>query len=859
MKEFTWLHGIPWRHLIPRHHRLSFWLPRGLRRIPFQIRIDSVKRNTFKPQTIIGLILSAISATAFAGDYPLRSASVGKVKITGGFWGPRVTSIAKVTVPHNFKYYESTGRLPSFDQAAGINSGKLEGEALAGESDVFKNIEGAAYSLQLRPAEIDGKDLARQVARVIAAQEDNGFLCPRFSIGNRESRWDDLRKSHVLFSAGHLFEAGVTYQDATGESNLLKASARFADLIDSRFGHDKVRDVPGHQEIELALIKLYQATGEKRYLNLCKFFLDQRGHPHARDQSGKTRSDDYNQDRVPLADAEHAVGHAVRAFYTYAAMTDIAALCDDKKYRDALDKLWQDIVGQKLYITGGSATAQYYDEGFGDPYQLPNDTAYCETCGTIASALWCHRMALLHADSVYVDVLERALYNGVLSGISLSGDKFFYTNPLASRGSVRRQSNWDPSCCQSNLVRIIPQVGAMAYATDASTAFVNLFVNGMATLDLEKGPLTLRMETAYPHDGKIRITVVSGPEEPITIALRIPGWAREQPVPGDLYHFAATNGEKTTLEVDGRPFLLDKGTSIRNGYVRIERAWKAGTVVELDLPMPVRRVLAHDKVEANRGRVALQRGPLVYCVEAIDNGGLRTDAIVLPDTTSFKTELRKDLLGEVVTITGTSEIAIEPKTGEPAQSRPHPIVAIPYYSWANRTDGYMDIWLARTIKAARPLSAPTAGAVAKVSASTNRPAGELLALNDRREGPSSRFRPTPRFTSPAPSKGEGENWIQYEWDAPRELSQTSVYWARDEPKKVYWGERVRGTLLKMPKAWQLLYKDGDAWQPVLTDNDFALNPDQSNKVHFTPVKTTAVRLSIDPSDAPSGIQEWLVD
>ncbi len=818
-----------------------------------------MKRNVFKPQPVIGLVLSFISATAFAGDYPLRSASVGNVKVTDGFWGPRVTSIARVTVPHNFKYYESTGRLPSFDRAAGIALEKSEGEVLAGESDVFKNIEGAAYSLQLRPELVDGKDLARQVGRVIAAQEDDGFLCPRFSIENREARWEDLRKSHVLYSAGHLLESGVAYKDATNDPDLLKASARFADLIDSRFGPGKILDVPGHQEIELALVRLYQATGGKRYLDLARFFLDQRGHPHAQDGSPKTRADDYNQDRVPLADAEHAVGHAVRAFYTYAAMTDIAALCNDDNYRNALARLWKDIVGQKLYITGASATAQYHDEGFGDPYQLPNETAYCETCGTIASALWCHRMALLHADAGYLDVLERGLYNGILSGISLTGDKFFYTNTLASRGSVRRQSNWDPSCCQSNLVRIIPQVGAMAYATDAGTAFVNLFVNGSATLDLENGPVTLDVRTGYPHDGKIRITVASAPEKPFTIALRIPGWAREQPVPSDLYQFAAISDEKPSLQVDGREFSLEDGKSIRNGFVRIERSWKSGTVIELNLPMPVRRVLAHDKVEANRGRVALQRGPLVYCVESIDNGGLRTDSIVLPDTASLNTELRKDLLGGIVTITGNAEITFEPKAGEPAKSRPHPFVAIPYYAWANRTDGYMDTWLARSITTATPLPAQTAGTVAKISASAKRPGGELLALTDGREGPSSSSRPTPRFISPTQPNGKDGNWIQYQWDQPRELSKTAVYWAIDEPEKVYWGDRVRGTLLKTPKSWRLLYKDGEEWRPVETGDDYALKPDRSNEVRFTPVKTTAVRLSIKSSDAPCGIQEWLVD
>lgn len=822
-----------------------------------------MKSPYFKIQTTLGtLLLATLFTPAFAADYPLRPAAVGSVKVDGGFWGPRVTTNATVTVPHNFKFLERTHRMANFDRAAGIKSESFSGDSLAGDSDVFKIIEGAAYSLQLRPEDVDDKDLARQVRRVIAAQQDDGFLCPQFILKNPESRWDDVSKSHVLYSAGHLFEAGVAYRNATGKTDLLKASSRYADLIDSRFGSGKVQEAPGHQEIELALVRLYRATGEQRYLDLCKFFLDQRGRTHGKKkpvESEKPHPADYNQNRVPLVDAQEAIGHAVRAGYTYAAMTDIAALCDDPAYKQVLDRLWQDVVRQKLYITGSSATAQYYDEGFGDPYYLPNENAYCETCGTISSVFWSHRMALLHADATYMDVLERSLYNGVLSGISLSGDQFFYTNPLASRGDVRRDESWDPACCQSNLVRVIPQVGAMAYATDADTAFVNLFVNGSATLELENGPVELSIKTDYPHDGRIRITVVSGPAKPFTIALRIPGWARDQPVPSDLYRFAEISDQPPSLQVDGQSVTLGGDTPISKGYARLKRTWKKGAVIELNLPMPVRRVLAHEKVEANRGRVALQRGPLVYCIEAIDNGNLPTDAIVLPDTASLKTERRKDLLGEVITINGMARVAYEPQPGKPAQLRPHPIVAVPYYAWANRSEGYMDVWLARSVAVATPLPAATAGAVAKVSASAKRSTGELAALNDRRSGPNSRFRPTPRFICPNESTGEGGPWIQYQWDEPQELAQSAVYWALDQPKKVYWGERVRGTLLKLPKSWQLLYKDGDTWLPVQTKSDYTLKLDQTNEVRFTPVKTKAIRLRIDPSDAPCAIQEWSVN
>jgi uncharacterized protein len=331
----------------------------------------------------------------------------------------------------------------------------------------------------------------------------------------------------------------------------------------------------------------------------------------------------------------------------------------------------------------------------------------------------------------------------------------------------------------------------------------------------------------------------------------------EKPVPSDLYRFAETSKERLTLTAGGEPVALGADTPISKGYVRLTRTWKKGDVIELNLPMPVRRVLAHDKVEANRDRVALQRGPLVYCIEAIDNGGLRTDAIVLPDDAAFKTERRKDLLGDVVTITGEAKVAFEPQPGEPAKLRPHTIVAIPYYAWANRGEGYMDVWLPRTISTATPLPAPTAGAVATLSASGKQQAGQLASLNDRRAGPKSGLRSIPRFVPKVDANGT--QWVQYEWDEARELSKTSVYWAIDQSEKVYWSDRSRGTLLSIPKSWKLLYKDGNTWQPVDTSGEYPVKLDAANEVLFTPIKTTAVRLQIETSSTPCGIQEWSID
>lgn len=829
-------------------------------------RSGRMMASTFLRRALLFVVLADVSNRAVAGSHPLQAVPVASVTVEGGFWGARVNTNAAVTVPHNFEMLENSGRMANFDRAAGINPTPYTGN-LGGDSDVFKVIEGAAYTLQLRPGGVDADALARQVRRVIAAQQEDGFLGTAFILTNQASRWDNLRFSHLLYNAGHLFEAGVAYREATGRTNLLAASARYADLIDQRFGPGKVYDVDGHQEVELALIKLYRATGQRRYLDLAKFFLDEHGHIHGgtnRIRAPKPRASDYNQDRVPLVEAEAAVGHAVRAGYVYSAMVDVAAQATDAGYRRALDRLWQDVVGRKLYLTGGSATAQYHDEGFGDPYHLPNESAYGETCGTIASALWCYRMALLHADATHADVLERALYNGVLSGISLSGDRFFYTNPLASRGRDRRQPAWNPACCQCNLVRVIPQVGALAYATRPDEIYVNLYVAGAANLNLANGSVRLRQETDYPLGGRIRITVETGRKNPFTIAVRIPGWAREEPVPSDLYQFDQPSRERPTLKVAGQTMGLAgnedaSGTKLDSGYVRLRRKWKAGDVIELNLPMPVRRVLARDAVAENRGRVALQRGPLVYCVEAVDHDGLRTDAIVLPDEATLRAERRQDFLGDVMVITGQAGVAVEPHWGEATVVRPQKLMAIPYYAWANRGTGFMEVWLARTATSATPLPATTAADDAVASASNGAKPPQLSALTDGRLGPRSDYRATPRFTMAASNLAPA--WIQYDWPQPRKLTRAAVYWAVDRRAQVYWGPRIRGEDIALPKSWRLLYLDGADWRPVELQKDsaFTLRLDMPNEVTFKPVTTRAVRLEAESAGVPSGVQEWRIE
>lgn len=828
-----------------------------------------------------GLLLwAALGAPAEAAEAPLKPVPVGSVQVEGGYWGPWVTRNAEVTLPHNFAYLEENGNLPDFDRAAGKEvEGPYRGHA-PNDSNVFKVLEGAAWSLLQRPELVDEAAVAKQVERVMAPQQKDGYLCTEFILKPDEDRWGSLRSDHVLYSAGHLLEAGVAWKQATGRENLLQASRRYADLIDASFGEGKRLGVPGHQEIEMALIRLYDETGEQRYLELSRFFLEQRGHLHGQAQrvrGEKPRSADYNQDRVPLAELREARGHAVRAGYTYAAMADMELRDPGGSAYDAsLDALWRDVVERKSYLTGASATAQFHDEGFGEPYVLPMAHGYAETCASVAAVMWNHRMALLKADAKYADVMERTLHNAVMSGISLSGDRFFYTNPLASRGPKQRAPRFNPACCPTNLVRVIPQVGAWAYGVRGQEVFVNLFVAGEAQLELGEGSVSFRVETEYPHEGRVRLTITEADARDLSFALRVPGWAREQPVPGSLYRFLGKSDQAPRVTVVGQP---QRASADAQGYLRLKREWQVGDRIELELPMPIRRVVADERVEDCRGKVALQRGPVVYCLEAVDHGGVRTNAVVLADEAKLEALRRDDLLGGTVVISGEAALLRELEWGREVQPQAIKLQAIPYALWANREPGYMDVWLARSPAAAVPIPAATALAEGRLSDSAAKPAKRLRVLHDGRFGPRSDFREVPRYTwgpderfihirdfkqqqerlaKQPPLTG---GWLQCEWDEPRLLQRTAVYWAVDRAKQVYWWTRVRGLNLDLPQSWQLLYRDGETWKPVTPRRGQSpqVVADTLYELRFEPVLTDAVRLQVKFGGHPAAVMEWKLE
>lgn len=659
-----------------------------------------IKRLVCQQRTIcICLILSLILplSGAESKDYPCQPVSFTDVKVEDDFWAPRIETNRKVSIPHAFRKCEETGRIDNFAIAGGLMQGKHRGSFPFDDTDPYKILEGAAYSLSVHPDPNLDKYLDELIVKIAAAQEDDGYLytcrtnnAEKLINWYGKERWSKLGGSHELYNMGHLYEAAVAHYQATGKRTLLDVAIKNAEFLDKVFGPGKNETAPGHQVIEMGLAKLYRVTGNEKYLKLAKFFLDTRG-------PGGNR---YNQSHKKVVEQNEAVGHAVRASYMYCGMADVAALTGDRRYLEAIDRIWEDVVTKKLYLTGGiGATGS--GEAFGRAYWLPNATAYCETCAAIGNVMWNHRMFLFHRDAKYIDVMERTLYNGLISGVSLSGDSFFYPNPLESHGQHKRSPWFGCACCPGNVTRVIPSVPGYMYAHTEDTLYVNLFVSNSATVKMGKNTVHIKQQTRYPWEGTVKIAVAPKYPARFTICVRIPGWAQNQPVPSDLYRYVNDTSEQASLKVNGRPSALD----MEKGYARIERRWKKDDVIELNLPMPVRRVLAHENVEDDVGKVALQRGPVVYCAEWPDNDGHVLN-LVLPDNTKLTTEHRSDMLNGVTVIRGKAVGLSYGKDGETVLKKEQDFVAIPYYAWAHRGTGEMAVWLARYESSVQPLSPP---------------------------------------------------------------------------------------------------------------------------------------------------------
>ncbi len=632
--------------------------------------------NTIAKFLVLVCLLSSTAPAAPPKDYPIQPVPFTAVSVQDGFWRPRMETNRKVTVRYDFQKCEETGRIDNFAKAGGLMKGEFRGIPFD-DSDVYKVIEGAAYSLALEPDPQLDKYLDDLIAKIAAAQERDGYLYtarrllpPEKMPGmSGKARWVNEASSHELYNVGHLYEAAVAHYQATGKRTLLDVAIKNADLIAREFGPGKLQNPPGHQVIEIGLTKLYRVTGEVKYLNLAKFLIDIRGRAETHKLYG-----DYNQDHKPVVEQDEAVGHAVRAGYLYAGVADVAALTGDEAYTKAIDRIWENVVAKKLYLTGGIG-ARHAGEAFGENYELPNATAYNETCAAIANALWNQRMFLLHGDAKYLDVLERVIYNGFLSGVALTGREFFYPNPLASGAGYKRSPWFGCACCPVNVVRFLPELAGYFYAMREGEVYVNLFAAGTARMVVAKTPVELKQETRYPWDGKVTITVTPQTEAAFTLNVRIPGWARNEPVPSDLYRYDDGLKPEVKLVLNGQPVAL----VLNKGFAQIHRTWQAGDKIELDLPMPVRRIVAHAAVKDDADKYAIERGPLVYCAEGADNGG-KVLAKVLSKDARFEVVERPNLLGGIVAVK-----IIPPGKGDA-------ITAIPYCLWENRGPNEMTVW-----------------------------------------------------------------------------------------------------------------------------------------------------------------------
>ncbi|HEY1861277.1 MAG TPA: beta-L-arabinofuranosidase domain-containing protein, partial [Gemmataceae bacterium] len=722
------------------------------------------------------------------------------VKIADSFWSPRIKTNRTATIEANLRQCEQTGRIKNFAVAAKLVEGKHLG-ALYNDSDVYKVLEGIAYTLAgERDAELEKRTDAI-IDQIAAAQQPDGYLNTYFTLVEPKNRWKNIQFGHELYCAGHLIEAAVAYQQATGKGKFLEVACKLADHIDSVFGPGKKIDACGHEELELALVKLYRATNEKKYLKLAQFFLDTRGTAEGRKLFGE-----YAQDHKPIREQTEVTGHAVRAMYLYCGMADVANLTGDNGLLKALEPIWHDVVDRKMYITGGIGPSAS-NEGFTVPYDLPNDSAYAETCAAIGMALWNHRMFLMSGDGKYADILEREVYNGLISGVALDGEHFFYVNPLGSLGTHHRVEWFDCSCCPTNLVRYIPGMGERAFATHDNAIWTVLYLGNSANAKLKDGTVKLTEETRYPWDGEVKLTVDPESSFAFDLHLRVPGWCNSTP--------------KITVN--------DKAVEAKaeHGYVTLNRTWKAGDEVRLSLPMPVERVHADPKVKADVGRVALQRGPVVYCVEGVDNDG-KVRNLVLPKDAPLSASFEKNLLGGVEVIRGDA-LAVSRGDNDKLLTKPVKFQAVPYSTWDNRKPGPMLVWLPET-----PELAELPGEEGAVSANGMRIRAShvfsndtLAELNDGQTPKSSKDHEVRRMTW-WDHRGTSE-WISYKFAKPRKVTESSVYWFDDTGV----GQ------CRIPAEWRLLYKDGDDWKAVkrAEGSSFGTALDQFNKVTFEPVTT----------------------
>jgi DUF1680 family protein len=661
-------------------------------------------KNLLLSVFLFGIILFFIGCTKKTDDYPIQPVPFTSVKLSDNFWAPRIKKNATVTIPIAFSYCESTGRVKNFEVAAGLDTGKFRTIYPFDDSDVFKIIEGASYSLQTYPDPVLESYLDTLIYKISLAQEADGYLYTNRTIAEKhggqglhewasKNRWEnDSILSHELYNIGHLYEAAVAHFQATGKRTLLDVALKSADLVARDFGKNKSMVYPGHQVIEMGLVKLYRVTGEKKYLDLAKFFLDIRG----------PKGQQYNQAHLKPVDQTEAVGHSVRATYMYSGMADIAAIEKDDAYLNAITKIWEDLVYKKMYITGGIG-ASGGNEGFAEPYYLPNSSAYCETCASIGDIFVNERLFLLHGESKYIDVLEKTLYNSMLSGVSLSADRFFYPNPLESNGKQARQAWFGCACCPSNVARFIPAVPGYIYAVTDKDLYVNLYISDSAEVNVGKSVIRISQVSGFPYDGRVEIHINPEKSARFNMMLRIPGWAEDEAIPGGLYRFIDKNAAVPVISVNSENIEITPDS----GYAVISRKWKSGDVITINFPMPVRKVMADERVKEDIDKVAFQRGPVVYCAEWPDNAGGNVLSLVLDESSAITSEFDPVLLGGTQVIRTSGFRTKNEPDGSFSLADKEPVTLIPYALWNNRGPGQMMVWIPVKTTSVKPFNEET--------------------------------------------------------------------------------------------------------------------------------------------------------
>ena len=812
--------------------------------------------------TLILTLSFASACLATAADYPLKPVPFNEVTITSDFWRPRLETQRTTLVP--FAFEKTQPGVEHLQAARDFLSGKKVDDHRPHrfiDSDLYKVMEGAAYLLQLR-ADPELEATLDEIAEVIeGAQHENGYLYPSHTTGAGQSKnmmgdspYTFIVHSHELYNVGHLYEAAIAYYQATGKDRLLKVAEKSARHInkvifegDPKYNDGKpIRQAPGHQEMELALVKLYRVTGKQLYLDMARKFLEIRGVTYVPDGEG-VMSPTYAQQHAPVAQQKEAVGHAVRATYLYSAMADVGTLTGEPAYGKALDRIWGDVTNTRMHLTGGLG-AVHGIEGFGPQYELPNADAFNETCAAVGNVLFNYRMFLLHKDAKYLDVAEVALLNNVLAAVNLEGNRFFYVNPLDAdgkypfnHGTAGRAPWFGTACCPSNMARLLPQVPGMTYAHDDNDLYITFFAESQTEIDLNGTPVSVDQKTAYPNDGEISVVINPAKPTKFCLQLRVPTWTQNQFVPGELYRYADSNFTPVTLSVNGKQIEA----TIEKGFAKIEREWQSGDQVVLTLPMPVRVTECHPAVKANTNRVALTRGPFVLCAEGVDNGGATQRFFFnkTPDTSNANIKTTRIQSGSFIQADISAQAVT--KNGDAESSQ---LALTPYYAWNNRGTSSMTVWFPTRADMAvyDPIALPKESVFKEITASHTADEDTLTAIGDGHVGKNSSGNKASRWTSR--NQAGKDQWVIGRFGETKSIRSIGVYWMN----------RWQGDV-KFPKQWTLEVENNGIWTPfkLYTTDKYDTRANQFNIVHpAAPTKCDAIRINMTArEDAAVGILE----